>query len=145
VFMKKIVPLEKNSRNSVIHPVVHDSHLRGVEIIDVNTVELTVQGSGSIVYALKLRGVSHLFVSEFELINIILDITIESVANADMEYLLENLGFTRYNFQKEYLDNIKLEVCEADNYILTLSPSQGASLCAVFKTLECLQVDCSYI
>ncbi len=137
--MSEIVLLEKNITNDVVNPGIHDGLLTRIEITEKQDVELTIKGCGGITYVLSLSEVHYLFVSEFGLTNIILSLNIEKSANCDVEDLLENLGANIYNYPRNYINAIKFEASKAENNILTLTPSQGASVCAVFQTVKCWQ------
>jgi hypothetical protein len=135
--MPELLSLETNATSTLIHPGVHDGNLVRVEIMGGNGVELTIKTNQGSIYLFQLSGVLSLYVGELGLINVILDITIEDAESSDVEFLLEHLGFTKYLNPENYRGYIRAQLLKQGNRVLTLSPSQGASLCAVFKTLQC--------
>ncbi len=129
--------------NQIHQPNFHDSHLYKLEFME-DAVELGFRLADGALYRLLLSGKVVFKGNGLREGNIIFNITIEEGENADLSLLNEILDIrpdTTIKQQHNYLQNTRDQVKKKQLKVIYISPSYGAEIMALCKTIEVFPVE----
>jgi hypothetical protein len=117
-------------------PKFHDGYLDGMRIRENHVVELYLRNVGGETFTLELRGVERLCFHEVREGNIIFDLILRDVRNADKNDI-QTLGLAGPGgTDAAYLARLR----SSERMILEINPSYGAGGLVVFETFALNQV-----
>jgi hypothetical protein len=123
---------------AVVEPSLHDSNLIGLNLANDKKVVLSFALESGDLVKLYLDGVESFICGNLRKGNIVLDLTISSGTDADLEELNELFDVPKFENKKfhDFLDKLKSKVVQKDLSIVTLNPSYGCNLRALVESVK---------